>query len=266
MSQPMIWWVLAGVASVAALVAIAWAARAGGRNRDERRRARQAILGDLGRLPMREHQPREVVRPTEELTESGAFAAEGQPESRPSNWSSAELAWLLATPAEQVPGARTVETPDGKLTLTPPPFRLRKSVMSHRERAYARALASLIPSGFVMCPQVRLDALLAPTAPGGRSADDWRNWRRRVRLRAVDFVVCRLPDWTPVLALEVEGRQRSARAFQRDRIIDETLIEVGLPVLRCTGDPEGDWPMIEPYLREQPTEAHPADPGETRFG
>ncbi len=147
------------------------------------------------------------------------------------------------------PGARVVMTPDGPMLLTRAPFKLKRSVMTHRERQFARALAVKLPSGYVACPQVRLDGLVSPVNPRGWDARDWATWRRRVRMRAVDIVVCRLPEWTPVVALEITGADHDARTASRDGIVAEVCAEIGLPVVRCSRTPSEDWKLIEPYVR-----------------
>jgi len=223
------------------------------RRKDAARRFSLLNLGsgdNAQRLPMRDG-----WRATESSEIGGmrAEAVENDPTNaslrRPLDWSPEEVDWLLAdTQIGRGWGARTVQTPDGPMVLTTPPFRLRKSIMNYRERAYARAVSVMLPSGYVMCPQVRLESILTPMHPDGRPVEDFRNWRRRVRMRTVDFVICRLPEWAPVVAVEIE-KEKSAKAFARDRMIDETLAEAGLPLIRCSGTPQEDWPMIKPYLK-----------------
>jgi hypothetical protein len=47
-------------------------------------------------------------------------------------------------------------------------------------------------------------------------------------------------------------REIDARAVGggRDRMTDEVLNHVGLPLLHLTGDIVADWPMIQPYVEE----------------
>lgn len=229
-------------------------ALASSRRRDAARRFSILNLGsgaDAQRLPMRENW---AGTEASEIAGMGRLAGAGHEEPntsirRPLDWSPEEVDWLLAdTHIGRGWGARKVMTPDGPMVLTTPPFRLRKSIMNYRERAYARAVSVMLPSGFVMCPQVRLESILTPMHPDGRPVEDFRNWRRRVRMRAVDFVICRLPEWSPVVAMEIE-REKSAKAFARDKMIDETLAEAGLPLIRCSGSPQEDWAMIRPYLK-----------------
>jgi hypothetical protein len=149
---------------------------------------------------------------------------------------------------------RMVNTPDGEMIVTTPPFELRQTLLGRRETAYARAIGRKLPQGVVLCPKVRLESLLTPTAPDGRDVEDWRTWRKRVRLRAVDFVVCdtRHGEWRPVIAINVDRPEMAVRKVGGgvDRMIDEVLGAAGLPFVRCSGDPESDWGMIAPYVRE----------------
>ncbi|MGP1310805.1 MAG: DUF2726 domain-containing protein [Phycisphaerales bacterium] len=246
-------WTLAAVAVIAAVWSIVSALRASGKGRSP-----ASTLGDDaedgGRIPLRE-EPLPVGaapdlaadpnRPASVLSDS----LHGEPVQE---WTVQQMRTLLEDGNEErkPDWPRRVMTPNGPMDLTAPPFRLRHSIMSWRERAYARAITARMPSGYVLCPQLRLDSLLVPTKPGDRSADDWRTWRQRVRIRAVDFVVCRLPDWAPVLAIEVDLGNRTATEDTNDKMTLETLAEVGLPLVRCSGSPEKDWPMIEPYVPE----------------
>lgn len=160
----------------------------------------------------------------------------------------------VAWPTTTVQG-RMVVTPEGEMILTEPPFVLREALLNRREAAYAEAIREGIrragAAGLVVCPKVRLESLVTPTPPDGRDAADWRAWRRRVRVRAVDLVVVdvRGGGWRPVVAVEVDRPATATRVGGGvDRMVDEVLGRVGLPLVRCTGDPASDWEMIEPYI------------------
>ncbi len=240
-------WTLAAVAVLAALWSIVAALRA------SKRRGKAVSSWDTeGRIPLRDEvlpvgaapDPTVGPRPASSLSDS----LHGQPVEK---WTPEQMRTLLDEgAAAKSDWPRRVMTPNGPMDLTPPPFKLRGSIMSWRERAYARAITARMPSGYVLCPQLRLDTLLVPVKPGERPADDWRTWRQRVRVRAIDFVVCRLPDWAPVLAIEVDLGDANATKDTKDKMTVETLAEVGLPLVRCSGSPEKDWPMIEPYVPE----------------
>jgi hypothetical protein len=242
-------WTLAAVAVIAALWSIIAAMRA-----TKRRSSLTASFDTTeGRIPLRDEVPPVGAAPDPALAgprPAGVMSdsLHGQPVEQ---WTVDQMRTLLDEgDAAKADWPRRVMTPNGPMDLTPPPFKLRGSIMSWRERAYARAITARMPSGYVLCPQLRLDTLLVPVKPGERPADDWRTWRQRVRVRAIDFVVCRLPDWAPILAIEVDLAGNSATNDTKDKMTIETLAEVGLPLVRCSGSPEKDWPMIEPYVPE----------------
>ncbi len=248
-------WTLAAVAVIAA----AWSITAalGASKRKASTRDPYAVGGEEGRIPLRDEVPPVGAAPdpargapdAPALSSVLSDSLHGQPVEP---WTVDQMRTLLDYPEQPKEGGwpRRVMTPNGPMDLTAPPFRLRHSSRSWRERAYARAITARMPSGYVLCPQLRLDSLLVPVKPGDRAAEDWRTWRQRVRVRAIDFVVCRLPDWAPILAIEVDLANSGGLQDTNDKMTLETLAEVGLPLVRCSGSPEKDWPMIEPYVPE----------------
>lgn len=148
------------------------------------------------------------------------------------------------------PLGRLVMTPDGEAILTTPPFELRESLFTNRSGRYVSALYRRVPPWVVVCPKVRLDALLTPTPPDGRDSEDWRTWRNRVRMRSVDLVLCDRRTWRPLLAVVIDTAHNDAHKLGggKDRIIDEVLGAVGLPFVRGTGRFVDDWPMIRPHI------------------
>lgn len=235
-------WILAVGSLVAAVWAVAGAMRAG-RRTNAGPTSGPILIEEMGaaRVPIREAEPER-----QSMADVGLGGDD-------SGWWQVEPNKSVERDANEgtMPGARVVVTPDGPMLLTRAPFRLKKSLMSHRERQFARALAVKLPSGYVACPQVRLDGLVLPVNPRGWDARDWATWRRRVRMRALDFVICRLPEWAPVVALEVTATEHDARAAARDGIAAEVCAEIGLPVVRCSRTPSEDWKLIEPYVQDE---------------
>lgn len=148
--------------------------------------------------------------------------------------------------------ARLVLTPDGEMVLTAPPFTLRQSILPAPAAALLHAIAGRLPTGFILCPRVRLESLVEPTSPVDRDPDDWRQWRRRVRLRSVDAAVCRLEavGWRPVLAIEIDAPPSMSRNSAPDRIVDEVLEAAGLPVVHVEHSATVDqaWTLIRTRL------------------
>ncbi len=164
----------------------------------------------------------------------------------------AELAPPPRPPAPAFTG-RMVSTPDGDMILTSPPFTLREAMFSNKSGRFVNMLSRRAPAWVVVCPRVRLDALLTPTKPDGRDPADWRDWRKRVRVRSVDLVLCDRRTWRPLVAILFDsprGTDVRKVAGGRDRMIDEVLASVGLPLLRLVGEFDHDWPLVKPYVEE----------------
>ncbi|MBC7772018.1 MAG: DUF2726 domain-containing protein [Pyrinomonadaceae bacterium] len=163
---------------------------------------------------------------------------------------------LLGDTAGEKTGSlgRLVNTPDGETILTNPPFRLRGAVFSKRHGKYTVSMMRRLPPWLVLMPRVRLDTLVTPTSPDGRDPDDWRTWRRRVRMRSVDLILCDRRTWTPILAILFDRPADNVKASVigggRDNIVDEVLIAIGLPFVRATGNLKEDWHVIRPYVEQ----------------
>jgi len=248
-------WIL-GIMVAAIIVAVAVALGTSGPGSKARReRRRRYRLEDSGARIALQSQSAEapVVSAVEEIA----------PVSNPltPKPASAEAASIVETqdprPAKR-PLGRLVMTPDGESILTTPPFELREAIFTKRAGRYVASMYRRLPPWVVVCPKVRLDSLLTPTRPDGRDAEDWRTWRQRVRVRAIDFVLCDRRTWKPLLAVIIEGAAVSgdragvpeamSLGGGRDRIVDEILGAVGLPLVRGTGRFSEDWAMIRPYV------------------
>jgi hypothetical protein len=235
---------LAAGGAVAAVIAIS-------RRREaeaQRRRQRRFELPETGdRVPLVEPDDQEAAaggRTREDRLELAAYLGRVGVDDNDMTVADAES-----------PQARFVTTPDGDMLLTQPPFQLRPSLFTDRAARYATAIARRLPPWVVICPRVRLDTLLSPTAPDGRDADDWRTWRRRVRLRSVDLLLVDRRTWAPLVAI-VFQREADARRLgrgghgARDMMVDEVLRHVGLPVVVATGRMAEDWPMVRPWIEQ----------------
>lgn len=163
-------------------------------------------------------------------------------------------------PASSV-GGRIVQTPDGEMVITTPPFALRPQMISSRHGRFVNGLSKRLPAWIIACPRVRLESLVTPTPPDGRDPDDWSQWRRRVRVRAVDVVLCDRRTWKPILAIMLKPASRLSRKAGtngtvtaltfgggQDRMIDEVLNHVGLDLVHVSGRIAEDWPLIQPYV------------------
>ncbi|MBX3359469.1 MAG: DUF2726 domain-containing protein [Phycisphaeraceae bacterium] len=246
------------VAAVLVLVAAAWfvVAKLSARAAEERaERVRRYAIRDTGeRLGFAPSATETSADPQADTATTIQYLSRGPGDEIPA----ASIEPDLASIASAEPGAgdggthgRLVTTPDGEMILTTPPFSQRPTLLSNREAEYAAAIRKRLPESLVLCPKVRLESMVMPTPPDGRDPADWRTWRKRVRVRAVDLVICDARTWRPVLAIEIDQPGTHARqvAGGVDRMVDEVLATVGIPLVRCRGDDaSADWPMIAPYL------------------
>jgi hypothetical protein len=167
-----------------------------------------------------------------------------------------DVSTLLNDPSGEKTGSlgRLVNTPDGEAILTNPPFKLRGAVFSKRHGKYTASMMRRLPPWLVLMPRVRLDTLVTPTSPDGRDPDDWRTWRRRVRMRSVDLILCDRRTWTPILAILFDRASNNVRATTigggRDNIVDEVLMAIGLPFIHATGNLKEDWHVVRPYVEQ----------------
>lgn len=146
---------------------------------------------------------------------------------------------------------RLVQTLDGERILTTPPFALKESVLGDRGAKYFAALSARVPAWVVVCPKVRLDAIVTPTNPAGLDAAEFAVWRRRARMRSVDYLLCDRRTFKPLLAVVVERAHKRGHVELgggQDRIPDEVLRTVGLTLVRVSGDFAKDWGLIKPYV------------------
>jgi hypothetical protein len=107
------------------------------------------------------------------------------------------------------------------------PFYRRKSLLTHNERDFYKALCAVV-RGYAILAKVRLVDLIG--------ADDrhkfWQANFRRVCSKHIDFVVCD-SDLRPILAIELDdlSHQREDRR-RRDSDINQLFAAVSFPLLR----------------------------------
>jgi hypothetical protein len=263
-------WVL-GILVLAIVATLVYAVA----HRPEKQRAAEARKRyaldalDATRIPLAEEKPAAPVTPIAETNGTFIFSDDRTtPRTVNSNWlgdlarEDTGLAKVIA-PEPAAVGGRLVQTADGESVLTTPPFSLRPQMLSNRLGRYTNGLSKRLPAWIVACPRVRLESLVTPTPPDGRDAADWSQWRRRVRVRAIDVVICDRRTWQPIVAIMLKPANKFSRKSGtngtvtaltlgggQDRMIDEVLSHVGLTLIHGSGKIAEDWPLIEPYLEQ----------------
>jgi len=231
-----LWGILISGLAVAGILAALMLRGRNAEQREVQERRRRFLLRDTGeRVALTDQQPAQwMPQPEAELRPSPA--PERVEAARPAKVS-----------------GRIVQTPEGEAIITTPPFALRDSIFTSKTGRFINALTRRVPPWVIVFPKVRLDSILTPTRPDGRDPADWRDWRRRVRVRSIDLVLCDRRSWKPLVAVMFDQRTSTdARriAGGQDRMIDEVLQGAGLAILHLSGNIETDWPLISPYVDE----------------
>ena len=107
-----------------------------------------------------------------------------------------------------------------------------KPLLSGWERRALLSLRQQVPTGFYVCPQVRLADMLtiAGDLAGGRTAA-----LNRVSGKSVDFAIVRLETGRVELVVELDDRTHAAAdRRERDRIVNKVLEAAGIPIVRFT--------------------------------
>ena len=109
------------------------------------------------------------------------------------------------------------------------PFAKREFLMSIPERRFFEELKEMVPSNYVVFPQVMLCSLVEVQLKG---RDSWR-YRNRISQKSLDFVLFEKPYYRPVLAIEYDGKTHDSWSRKRrDEFVDGLLRSCGLPILR----------------------------------
>ena len=103
-------------------------------------------------------------------------------------------------------------------------------LLSAGEKRFFDALAQSIPPGLYICPKVRVADLIEVTL----SPTDVNYWKTLapINQKHVDFVLVERSDFTPRVAIELDGGSHSDQArAKRDSFIDSVFESAGIPLL-----------------------------------
>ena len=139
-----------------------------------------------------------------------------------------------------------------------PNYKLRDGLISPQEITLLQCLQEVFDNKHRVLMKVSLAELVVIPDPDRRYLAHWR----RVQRRTLDFIVCLLPTFTPILAvkMETETDSRRRRASGRD-VLDTVLQDIELPLLRLrTRDKHEakDLARQISFLLQETTETHAA--------
>ena len=125
-----------------------------------------------------------------------------------------------------------------KLKLPGPPggevvlghYALRASLLSPAERSFAGVLDGALPEGFTWMAKVRLGDIVVTKR--GLTRSQATSARNRVNQKHVDFLLVRVSDFAPVVAIELDDKSHAEEDRKaRDTFVDAVAESAGLPLL-----------------------------------
>lgn len=131
------------------------------------------------------------------------------------------------------------------------------ALLSEWERRALLAFRAQLPTGFYLCPQVRLADLVEIVVDTRRFPEALN----RVAGKSVDFVVIELATGRPALVIELDDKSHNEfHRQQRDRFVNELMEALSIPLRRFTPSMTLDLADVFPAKPSAPQEvfARPA--------
>lgn len=122
-----------------------------------------------------------------------------------------------------------------------------KPLLTDAERAFFVRLRQAVGNDLEIFAKVRLIDVVEPRGSGGER----QSARNRVIQKHVDFLLVRASDSYPVVAVELDDRSHGRPNRQeRDRLVEEILRSVGLPLVRFRFQADWDPAQIRAAIAE----------------
>ena len=104
----------------------------------------------------------------------------------------------------------------------------KKKIMTDREIIFFKKLNRVIPRGFIVIPQAHLSSFF-----GVQSGQAFKYAFLHINQKSVDFVICDIDDFMPVIALELDDRTHmNKNRRERDIEVNAIFRDSHLPLIR----------------------------------
>ena len=114
------------------------------------------------------------------------------------------------------------------------PIKTKAYFLTRSELEFFAVLESALPEGYRVFPNVRLNDIFSITT---RVYGEKQGAYARLRDKHVDFLVVRLPDLRPVIAIELDGTSHNNEKQQyRDAVKDAAFRSAQLPLVRLRAE------------------------------
>ena len=104
-------------------------------------------------------------------------------------------------------------------------------IITVTEQSFYTVLCDAVPAGYTIMVQVALNRLV--TVHRLAKTHHWRDPRwSRIAQKSIDFVVVRLRDMAPLVAIELDDASHTQQLrIDRDVLLDAILRDAGLPII-----------------------------------
>lgn len=114
------------------------------------------------------------------------------------------------------------------------PIKTKPYFLTRTEVSFFAVLESALPEGYRVFPNVRLNDIFTITT---RQYGEKQGAYARLRDKHVDFLIVRLPDLRPVMAIELDGASHDNEKQQyRDAVKDAAFRSAHLPLVRLRAE------------------------------
>ncbi|MFW6414281.1 MAG: DUF2726 domain-containing protein [Verrucomicrobiota bacterium] len=134
-----------------------------------------------------------------------------------------------------------------------------QALFTPAERSFLGVIDKAIDGQYRVMGKVRLADLI--TTVKGMNASERQKAFNKITGKHLDFVVCRVSDLVPVVAIELDDKSHNSKTrIERDKFIEQALSSAGIPLVRYKAqrqyNTEAVLNKLTPFLTELPTEMH----------
>ncbi len=127
------------------------------------------------------------------------------------------------------------------------PFKRKNFLLNIPERKFFEGLQQVIPSGYVVFPQIVLSNIVKTNS----SRKEFWTYQNKINRKTIDFVVFEEQYLKPVIAIEYNGKThgRSDRK-RRDEFVNKVLESAGIKSLRIEHRKDVDFEEVKNKINE----------------
>lgn len=126
--------------------------------------------------------------------------------------------------------------------------------ISVAERYLYERLQQIIPSSYVVFPQVLLSSIVKPECD---KSEFWK-YQNKINRKTLDFVIFEKPNLKPVIAIELDGITHEWKSREaRDEFVDSVLEAAGLKIIHAEYNARNEYHSLQADIMLKISDAFP---------